>query len=105
MNPYPLVGLNHFTVPVAMFISLHWRSREPIARISAMRQIRVLGRGLESGPKGNPPRPTKNLGEISCMIGAGMASIPVCGSEKDDIQALSGRPARRCGWVGVISAC
>src|SRR3974390_2132648 len=60
MNPYPLVGLNHFTVPVAIFVSLHCAQLSERARIA--RRGRSEFWGPQEQPKnGSLARQTENL--------------------------------------------
>src|ERR1700730_9864708 len=52
MNPYPLVGLNHFTVPVAISISLACAQVGDPASTARYARIRVLENDLRAAQTG-----------------------------------------------------
>src|SRR4030081_1814443 len=75
MNPYPLVGLNHFTVPVAMRPLLALFTQVNCSCIEcAMQQIRVLADDLRATQR-ELGKADQKLGGRSSTIDKGNGSM------------------------------
>src|SRR3974390_2069804 len=68
MKPYPLVGLNHFTVPVAIFVSLYGVQVSDRTRIARRIGIRGLGNDLRAAQSGNLARQTENVAASNVQL-------------------------------------
>src|SRR5436190_11532525 len=97
MKPYPLAELNHFTVPLAMPVSLRCALECIRAGGRAMQQtIRVLVDDLGRPNSGSLARQTENLLIPNLWSRRGLVN---------DYMKLRCRPAQFNGPIGALGVC
>src|SRR3954463_13165362 len=90
MNPYPLVGLNHFTVPVAIVRLLALCARVSHRAYRPLLSPRVLGNDLRAAQTRELSKADRKPGTLGCTIGVEMGQC--CwhaGAVPSDAQGMS----------------
>src|SRR5436309_2814410 len=88
MKPYPLVGLNHFTVPVAIAVTPCLCASPPIARATQAADPEFLGDNLRAARTGELSKADRKL-VATVYAGRGTRSMHHTGSGFDHEQRQS----------------